>query len=133
MVLAVSENHPFAGRTISLQEACHEDFICLPAGTLYHHEFVQSCRDSGFFPHIVLESSDHYTILGLVEAEMGIAMIPRYSWGFQRYDTISFAHLREPALKNTTWLSWPKNVPLSDTHRKFKRFAMHELAGLISP
>ena len=24
---------------------------------------------------------------------MGIAMIPRYSWGFQRYDTISFAHL----------------------------------------
>ena len=133
MVLAVPENHPFAGRTISLQEACHEDFICLPAGTLYHHEFVQSCRDSGFFPHIVLESSDHYTILGLVEAEMGIAMIPRYSWGFHRYDTISFAHLREPALKNTTWLSWPKNVPLSDTHRKFKRFAMHELAGLISP
>ena len=66
-------------------------------------------------------------------AEMGIAMIPRYSWGFQRYDTISFAHLREPALENTTWLSWPKNVPLSDTHRKFKRFAMHELAGLISP
>ena len=66
----------------------------------------------------------------LFEEDMVLAVSENHPFAGR---TISFAHLREPALKNTIWLSWPKNVPLSDMHRKFKRFAMHELAGMISP
>lgn len=122
MVLAVPSQHPLAGRMVSLAEAKGENFISLPSQYSLHHEFLQCCREAGFQPHIVLESSDHFTILGMIEAEMGIALVPSISWGFQNMPGIAFVKVKEPACRNIVFLSWNTKHSLSKSCQRFLEF-----------
>ena len=130
MVLAVPQSHPLARRpSIALRDAREEPFVCLPSSYAFHHEFLHCCRTAGFRPNIVLESSDHFTILGMIEAELGIALVPAVSWGFQNTPGVAFVRVKEPACRNVIYLSWNPQRGLSESCRLFleymRAFAEH--------
>lgn len=124
MVLAVPLGHPLAGQTVSLAQAAQENFISLPSDYLFYHELIKNCRKAGFTPRITLESSDYYTISGLVEAGEGIAMVPRYSWGIQDRPNLAFASIRSPICRNKIVLSWNNSAALSDSQKAFIQYAI---------
>ncbi len=79
MVLAVPEDHPMALSAIVKPEALgNQPFVMYsPAESRYHHGLVSSWFDrSGVAPRFVQYARETHTILALVGAQLGMAIVP---------------------------------------------------------
>lgn len=79
--LAVPGNHPLTGQPSvesGIPIACLKDepFILLKRGQGFRTIALELCRQNGFEPRVVFESSNIETVQSLVAAGMGIAFIP---------------------------------------------------------
>ena len=78
-------------RELPLGELAGEPFIHFPravAPALYD-QLGEACRRAGFQPRVVQEAQEWLTILGLVEAGLGVSLVPdsfrRLRWGGVQY------------------------------------------------
>ncbi|GAA0647288.1 LysR family transcriptional regulator [Streptomyces thermocarboxydovorans] len=80
--LLVPEKHPFAGRTaVRREELGGERWICQPPGRICHEWLVRTLRAVGHTPEIVHQADENPTLVALVAAGLGIALIPRLGRG----------------------------------------------------
>ena len=86
LAAVVSEQHRFASRRqVALHELADEDFI-LPssdASDSLHDNIIAACVRAGFQPRVVQEASDFRLLLGLVSADMGVALVSSVSRGIR--------------------------------------------------
>jgi LysR family transcriptional regulator, nitrogen assimilation regulatory protein len=81
--------------------------------------FNAACRIAGIEPNILLESRAPHTLLALVEAEQGVAIIPsllrtdRY-----RLKIVRVTHRRKP-LRDRYVIQWDKRRPMPAYARAF--------------
>jgi DNA-binding transcriptional LysR family regulator len=76
--VAVPDSHPLARReTVSLADLAREPFVSFPSGkgSAIREATLRACRDVGIVPRIVQEAPDAYTMLTLVAAEVGVAIM----------------------------------------------------------
>ena len=87
LIVALPETHPAASRThLELRELSTEPFILFPrslAPGLYD-PIVSLCQQAGFSPIAAQEAIQMQTIVSLVAAEMGVAIVPASMQNFQR-------------------------------------------------
>jgi DNA-binding transcriptional LysR family regulator len=79
--LAVPSTHALATRrTVTLPELADENFVMLsvPQGESVREFLFEATRRAGFTPRIVQEATDLRLSLGLVSAELGVAVV--FSW-----------------------------------------------------
>ena len=79
LMAAMPKNHPLQGKTsLPLCLLAKESFIMIPRqrGPGFFDYIITLCQQEGFSPDIVLEASQFHTIIGLVAAEIGIAVVP---------------------------------------------------------
>jgi DNA-binding transcriptional LysR family regulator len=77
--LALWEQHPLANATaLTLASLKNENWITLtdPDGMGLEHYFTDACRQAGFQPKVVQKVSDVPTVISLVSAGFGIALLP---------------------------------------------------------
>jgi DNA-binding transcriptional LysR family regulator len=80
--LVVPANHPLAKRrTVELGELVSEKWISWQHGSNCHDWLVLTLRVSGIEPDIVHTAAEHPTQLALVEAGLGVAVVPRLGRG----------------------------------------------------
>ncbi|MBQ0829155.1 LysR family transcriptional regulator [Streptomyces tagetis] len=80
--LLVPEGHPFAGReAVRRAELGGERWICQPPGRVCHDWLVRTLRAAGHEPDIVHQADENPTLVALVAAGLGIALIPRLGRG----------------------------------------------------
>jgi DNA-binding transcriptional LysR family regulator len=89
---AVPVGHPLATRTrIRLESLAAEPFVLFPREIApgLHAQVLALCRSAGFAPRVVQESRELYTTVSLVEAGMGVTIIPasvaKMGWTSVRY------------------------------------------------
>lgn len=73
------ENHRLAACTsISIGDLKDEEFVMFPRdeGTTLNPQIYRLCADAGFIPKIAMEAREAVTIIGLVAAGCGIAILP---------------------------------------------------------
>jgi DNA-binding transcriptional LysR family regulator len=79
LVLAAPEDHPIARkRAVHLRELKGEPLITYPKSSgigLYWH-ILELCAKAGFHPRVVQEVLEPTTIIGLVAAGIGLAIVP---------------------------------------------------------
>jgi DNA-binding transcriptional LysR family regulator len=79
LLIAVSKRHPLARRRqVQLTDVANDDFVLFPrdlAPGLYGH-VLRVCAEAGVHPRIVQTSREMYTTVSLVEAGMGVTIIP---------------------------------------------------------
>ncbi|AJY76485.1 LysR family transcriptional regulator [Paenibacillus beijingensis] len=63
-------------RSIELRELEHESFIMFKDEFTLHHLIQEQCRQAGFEPDVVFESSQWDFMIQLVAAKFGIALLP---------------------------------------------------------
>jgi DNA-binding transcriptional LysR family regulator len=89
LVAAVPASHALAGRRrIALRALAAEPFIQFPrelAPGLYDLA-IAACQGAGFTPNLAQEAIQMQTILGLVAAGLGVAVVPRCMSKLQRPD-----------------------------------------------
>ncbi|HEX8710103.1 MAG TPA: LysR substrate-binding domain-containing protein [Pyrinomonadaceae bacterium] len=87
--------HPLATRRrLPLHALAEEPFVHFPrvvAPALYD-QIADACRRAGFRPRVVQEAQEWLTILGLVEAGLGVSLVPasfcRLQWGGVQYKAL---------------------------------------------
>lgn len=82
-IAALPLEHPCSGRgSIALKELAGDDFIIFSAVSTPHRsptlyeQTVRLCRDAGFTPRIVQQAGQVHTIVNLVSAGLGVALVP---------------------------------------------------------
>ncbi|MEG4585232.1 LysR family transcriptional regulator [Microcoleus sp. MOSTC5] len=87
LIVALPETHHLADRAnVELRELSAEPFILFPrslAPGLYDR-IVSLCQQAGFSPIAAQEAIQMQTIVSLVAAEMGVAIVPASMQNFQR-------------------------------------------------
>ncbi|HWA58713.1 MAG TPA: LysR family transcriptional regulator [Gemmatimonadales bacterium] len=96
--IAVNRSHPLAARpTLTVKDLATEPFVLFPAELApgLHAQVVNLCRAAGFTPRIVEESRELYTSVSLVEAGVGVSILPasveKLGWRGVRYRPIPSA------------------------------------------
>ncbi|MEG4342797.1 LysR family transcriptional regulator [Microcoleus sp. A003_D6] len=91
LIVALPQTHPMADRAnVQLRQLSTEPFILFPrslAPGLYDR-IVSFCQQAGFSPIAAQEAIQMQTIVSLVAAEMGVAIVPESMQNFQRLGVV---------------------------------------------
>nr|BFD84720.1 LysR family transcriptional regulator [Streptomyces sp. Xyl84] len=80
--LLVPAGHPFAGRAaVRRSELGGERWICQPPGRVCHDWLLRTLRAAGHEPDVVHQADENPTLVALVAAGLGVALIPRLGRG----------------------------------------------------
>jgi len=96
-------------------------FICYPRAVseTFHGHVLAVCRHAGFTPRIVQEASELFTILNLVRAGLGVALVPS-SAVRMHVPGVRLHELRIPEAEWKIGLAWSK---LSEKRELISRFS----------
>jgi DNA-binding transcriptional LysR family regulator len=108
IILALPETHPLSAQTkVSLSTLADESFILFPAkmGPIFYEQIIDICQQAGFSPKVAQEAVQMQTIIGLVAAGLGIALVPASLQNFHRSGVI-YRPLQEQTPKTGLYLTW---------------------------
>ena len=90
-------NHKFAHRkTLTLEDLKQENFILFNQEFALHDLIIRHCQNAGFQPHITYESSQWDLITELVNAELGITILPVSVYSKINNQNIKMIPLEDP-------------------------------------
>ena len=79
IVIALPSGHRCAGQaSVDLADLAGDDFVASPRalGQGFHDQLASLCLHAGFVPHVVQQAGRLQTVLGLVAAGFGVALLP---------------------------------------------------------
>ena len=98
LVLALPDTHPDAKATspIGLARFAGQAFVSFPrqAAPRLHDAITGACSDAGFSQRVVQEAIQMQTIISLVSAGMGLALVPESLMSLQRPGGVVYRRLR---------------------------------------
>lgn len=118
MVVALPSTHTLATQqTIELTELAQEPFVCFPRleGRGSYDAIIAACRTAGFSPNIVQEAVQMSTLIGLVSAEIGVALVPA-SVAIFHHPAVTFVPLRHCPYTFQIALIWNKTLSNPAAH-----------------
>lgn len=112
-VAVLPPSHPLAGREqLPLTDIAAEPFVHFPravAPALFD-QIADACGRAGFRPRVVQEAQEWLTILGLVEAGLGVSLVPA-SFRRLRWGGVQYRPLGPPREFTDVFLCW-RTAPL---------------------
>jgi DNA-binding transcriptional LysR family regulator len=104
-VLAIHPQHPLAARrSVPLGALRDEPFVTLTRASRLRAVLETQCRQAGFAPRIVAETSDLHVMVQLVAEGIGVALMP--SSGQQEADDVVTIAVTNPAIDRRIILAW---------------------------
>lgn len=98
--LAVGPEHKLASKHCAyLAEVAKDDFIAMRSGTAIRNLTIAMCRQAGFVPNIVLESSEIAPIRSLVAHGIGISIIPK-SYTAREPENVAYLDISDKGVQN---------------------------------
>lgn len=124
LMVALPETHPLAQQAqVSLRSLSHQPFILFPrslAPGLYD-QIITLCQQADFSPTVAQEAIQMQTIVSLVAAQMGVAIVPASLQNLQRTGVI-YKAVEEPTPKVAIASIW-RHDNLSATVQRFLEIA----------
>lgn len=80
--LVVPAGHPFTARSrLRRTDLGGQRWVCQPPGRVCHDWLMRTLRTAGFEPDVAHMAEENHTIVALVAAGLGIAIVPRLGTG----------------------------------------------------
>ncbi len=96
LLLVVSKNNRHANRSsISLKELANDNFIVFDRVTELHKLIMDECGTAGFEPTIFYSSHRKVSVFGLVETNIGLALVPGKIYEYRRTPDVLAIPLEE--------------------------------------
>jgi DNA-binding transcriptional LysR family regulator len=117
LLVALPAGHRLAGEAaVRLTDLREEGFITYPAdrGAGLYEETLRLCHEAGFDPRIVQEANEIATICALVDAGLGVAIVPE-SVGAIAPAGIVYRPT-DPRAELERWAVWRDHAPLGVVH-----------------
>lgn len=107
MVAALPATHPHASttRAIAVSALAQDGFVMYPreSGIGAYQQAIDLCQRAGFAPQVAQEARSAATIVGLVAAGLGVALVPESFQSIQARGVV-FRPLRDKGAKSGMWL-----------------------------
>jgi DNA-binding transcriptional LysR family regulator len=113
LILALPATHPLAGsRRATLRKFAKDPFIIFPRalGAGFHDQIVGLCQRAGFSPRVVQEANEMQTIVSLVAAEIGIAVVPA-SIRTLHMPGVAYVEIQKPVAQTAMTVAWRRDDP----------------------
>jgi DNA-binding transcriptional LysR family regulator len=115
LAVAVPATHPLAGKSkIGLRALEPYEFVMLSrsgGGLPFYTQVMRICRKAGFVPNIGREVTPMESVVGLVAAEVGIAIVPSTAQQRLRIANVEYRPLRERYAVMEFAIVWRKDNP----------------------
>ena len=112
-MIAMPAGHELADRgSVSMAELAGQPFISYAPshGSQVREVMMRLADEAGFLPHVVQEAPDPYSLLALVGAQVGLAVVVASS-DHIRIDGVRYIPLAEGGDAFTLALGWRRNNP----------------------
>ncbi|ATP42214.1 LysR family transcriptional regulator [Solibacillus sp. R5-41] len=124
LVLIVHQDHRLAKQEfIELSNLQSEAFIIYRNDFILYDRIIEECSKFGFFPTIACETSQKDLFIEMVQAKIGIALLPQRIAEKITYDTIQTVPLKEQVIHLELGITWKKNKYLPFAVREFIELA----------
>lgn len=126
--LVVPSSHPLAEKQeVSLLELKDESFIMFNRDFELRNLVITACREAGFQPKIISETSQLDFIQELVAYNIGITLLPE-STCLELTNDFQTITVTNPSIEWNLALIWKKDASLSQVAKEFIRFAKIKLS-----
>lgn len=114
--LALPAAHRLAHRSrVRLDELVEEPFILMNTASPVISNFIRACAEQQFQPTVIYESVDPHTVLNLVDANLGITVMPQSLAATIRKNVV-FVPLAGKRLDASIYATFQKNHTLAALH-----------------
>jgi DNA-binding transcriptional LysR family regulator len=113
LVAAMASDHPLAGkRAIRISDLREQPLIMFPreSGIGLYWQVLRLCSAAGFRPQVVKEVQELTTIIGLVDAGVGIAIVPTDTRSIH-LPGVAYINLRDEQAFSTLYLAFRGGDP----------------------
>lgn len=126
VVLAVSHKHQLAtSNHINLSQLSGESWILLPETYELRALTLNACQRAGFTPHVVLDGGEIDTLIRLVAADLGIALVPSLVVR-NRHELVTLS-IKDQKLTRSLGLVWRSDRVASPAARALREFLVEHL------
>ncbi len=126
LMLIVHDEHPLAVYSeIPLADLEYEPFILYRDDFTLYDRILEECSKNKFYPNIVCQSSQKDFMIEMVEAKLGITLLPSKIANSIHNERIKTLKLRHSNLNLELGLIWKRN--------KYLPFAVKEFINLAEP
>lgn len=106
-LLALPHGHPLATRRLlRLADLRDEAMILLGDAHCLRGQALALCQRAGYAPRIAIQSAQLDTVLGLVEAGLGLSLVPQSARESLRHRRVQFRSLRPERASRQIALAW---------------------------
>jgi DNA-binding transcriptional LysR family regulator len=114
LVVMMREDHPLASAAgpprVAALAAEPMIFFARSVGTTLHGQLLALCRQAGFIPNITQTARENSTLIGLVAAGLGIAVVPA-SLAQIHVAGVTHRGLDDARATTSIWLATPRGDP----------------------
>jgi len=120
LMLVVHAQHPLhKKKSVTYEDLENEAFVMYRQDFSLYDGIVDTCIKAGFYPNIVCESSQKDFILEMIEAKLGISLLPKQICERITNEQIVAIPFDQPAVFLELGMIWKKNDYLPFTVREF--------------
>ena len=131
--MVIPASHRFIGKQeVSLQELKEENFIMFNRDFELRSLVIAACREVGFQPTIISETSQLDFIQEMVASNLGITLLPE-SICMELTQDIHTIAITNPAIQWSLALIWKADAYMSQVEKEFIRFAKVKLSEASLP
>jgi DNA-binding transcriptional LysR family regulator len=128
LVVAVAQDHPLAQqKAVRSAELADEPFILFPEGYELRSRTLELCCAAGFEPRVVLDGGETDTVVRLVAAGLGVAVVPRLA--LEGSVGIVGLDVTDIELRRTLRLIWHPERSLSPAAEALRALLIERLQG----
>ncbi|MFL8938870.1 cidABC operon transcriptional activator CidR [Rossellomorea oryzaecorticis] len=132
LLAVIPPSHKFARRKqIKMEELEEESFILFNKDFALNDRIKAACKEAGFMPQVVSESSQWDFIGKMIEAELGISILPASVYSLLKEDLTAIKVVK-PVIEWDLAIIWRKNQYLSYATSEWLKFTQDRLMGSIS-
>lgn len=116
-ICCMPKHHSLAQqKVLDLNQLKHDNFVLFPRSVAphYYDQITAMCVNAGFSPHISYEIRNWLTIIELVEAGLGVALVPSSMKSLNKAN-VNFVNIKKNHIRSETFCIWKENsssVPL---------------------
>ncbi|WP_175987483.1 cidABC operon transcriptional activator CidR [Bacillus sp. Marseille-Q1617] len=132
LLAVVPKTHRFSARKqIKLKELENELLILFNKDFALHDRIRGACKEAGFIPKVVSESSQWDFIGKMIKAELGVSILPASVYKLLKEDLVAIKVVK-PVIEWDLAIIWRKNQYLSYATKEWLKFTQERLMGSIS-
>ena len=122
--LIIHESHPLASKsTVTLNDLKDEAFIIYRKDFILFDRIMEECSKYGFSPTIACETTQKDLFIEMVQARLGIALLPQKIAEKIPYESIKRIPFEQNIIHLELGISWKKNKYLPYSVREFIQLA----------